>query len=155
VLVLLTINFIFFSSAKKWVEVILRTTILPALRTICTGGLAPVKGYDQFYSYVFMTILLANVIGIIPYAITISSFTAFTFFLRFTMFIGLNIIAIAIHHFVLIGSFLPGGAPIAIAPFIVVIEMISYLVRPFSLGIRLFANMLRGHCLTKILAGFV
>jgi F-type H+-transporting ATPase subunit a len=60
--------------------------------------MSPVKGYDQVYSYVFITILFGNLLGMIPYALTITSFSALTFFLSFTMFIGLNIIALSVHH---------------------------------------------------------
>jgi len=70
------------------------------------------------------------------------------------MFLAINIIAIHVHHWAFIGTFLPGGSPIVMAPFLVVLELVSYSVRPFSLGIRLFANLLAGHSLVKILAGF-
>ena len=71
-----------------------------------------------------------------------------------TIFIGVTLIGLVKHKHRFLGFFLPPGAPLALAPFLVVIEMISYIFRAISLGVRLFANMLSGHCLVKILAGF-
>jgi len=69
-------------------------------------------------------------------------------------FIGINIIGIQTHGFHALSFFLPSGAPIALAPLLVAIELVSYSFRVVSLALRLFANMMSGHCLLKILAGF-
>jgi ATP synthase subunit 6 len=69
-------------------------------------------------------------------------------------FIGINIIGVKTHGFHLLSLFLPSGAPIALAPLLVAIELVSYSFRVVSLALRLFANMMSGHCLLKILAGF-
>jgi len=98
--------------------------------------------------------VVSNLIGMIPYSFTITSHIFVTFSLALTLFIGINIIAIKIHKLHFLGFFLPGGIHIALAPLLVPIELVSYLARVFSLSIRLFANMMSGHTLLKIIAGF-
>lgn len=79
-----------------------------------------------------------------PYSLTITSHIFVTFSLAFTLFIGINIIAFRTHKFAFFGFFLPNGAPLIMAPFFIIIEIMSYLSRVFSLSIRLFANMMSG-----------
>ena len=112
------------------------------------------KKYFPFIFTVFTFVLLNNVIGLIPYTLTPTSHFVITMTLSCTIFIGVTIIGVLKHKIHFLSFFLPPGAPIALAPFLVVIEMISYFFRAISLGVRLFANMLSGHCLVKILAGF-
>lgn len=69
-------------------------------------------------------------------------------------FFAINVVAIRTHGFHALSFFLPSGAPIALAPLLVAIEVVSYSFRVVSLALRLFANMMSGHCLLKILAGF-
>jgi len=112
---------------------------------------------QQYFSvifYLFFVILLNNLIGLIPYSFTVTSAFIFTFFIAGMHFIGLNIILTNKHQWKSIGMFLPAGAPFLIAPFLIIIEWISYVARIFSLSIRLFANMMAGHALLKILSGF-
>lgn len=107
-----------------------------------------------FY-FVFLFILVSNLIGMTPYSITITSHLIFTLFYSLAFFIGTNIIGILYHkekYFVL---FLPEGVPIFIIPLLILIEYVSYFSRILSLSIRLFANMMAGHILMKILIGFV
>lgn len=104
--------------------------------------------------FLFMVLLLANMVGMIPYSFTITSSFIVTFFLSLTFFIGLNVVAAVSHQWHFFGMLLPSGAPLAIAPFLVFIEAVSYIARVFSLAIRLFANMMSGHALLKILIGF-
>jgi ATP synthase subunit 6 len=98
--------------------------------------------------------VLTNLIGMIPYSFTITSHLFITFSLALTIFIGINIIAIKKHKLHFLGFFLPSGVHIALAPLLVPIEVVSYVARVFSLAIRLFANMMSGHTLLKIIAGF-
>lgn len=77
-----------------------------------------------------------------------------TFGLALLAFFGINVIAIQIHGTHFFSFFLPSGAPLALAPLLVIIELVSYFFRVVSLSLRLFANMMSGHCLLKILAGF-
>lgn len=105
-----------------------------------------------FFPIVYLTflfILLANLIGMIPYAFTITSSAAVTFF------IGITIIGYVTHKDTLFQILLPAGVPLVIAPFLIVVELISYFARVFSLAIRLFSNMMSGHGLLKILGAFV
>jgi F-type H+-transporting ATPase subunit a len=110
--------------------------------------------YFTILFYLFFTLLLANLVGMVPYSFTITSSFIVTFFLALTHFVGLNHIAIVKHGWNVMDLFLPAGAPLAIAPFLIFIEAVSYIARVFSLSIRLFANMLSGHALLKILIGF-
>ncbi len=103
---------------------------------------------------VFFLILLANLQGMIPYTFTITSHLVSTFFLSLSLFIFLNILGVLKHGFNFFNLFLPAGAPLILSPFLVVIELISYVARVFSLAIRLFANLMAGHTLLKILAEF-
>jgi F-type H+-transporting ATPase subunit a len=90
----------------------------------------------------------------IPYSFTITSHIFITFSLALTLFIGINIISIKKHKLHFLGFFLPNGIHIALAPLLVPIEIASYISRVFSLSIRLFAKMMSGHTLLKIIAGF-
>jgi ATP synthase subunit 6 len=106
--------------------------------------------------YVFFILITSwNIIGMIPYSFTITSHIVVTFGLSFFFFFGINI-----RHFVnsplgFWGLFLPSGVPFVIIPFLCIIEIISYIARVFSLAIRLFANIIAGHTLIKILIAFV
>jgi len=113
--------------------------------------------FIQYFKYVFVLfifLLMANLLGMIPYVFTITSHLIFTFALSFCSFLAINIIGVILHGFNFLSLFLPGGAPLVIAPFLIVIEIISYIARVFSLAIRLFANIMSGHTLLKILSGF-
>jgi ATP synthase subunit 6 len=103
----------------------------------------------------FPFILLANFTGSTPLAFTITSHIYVTFLLAFSLFLGITILGIYYNKLTFIRFFLPTGVPKFLIPFLIVIEVISYLIRPFSLSIRLFANMLAGHTLLVILSGFV
>lgn len=104
--------------------------------------------------YIFMFLLFCNMIGMVPYSFTITSSFTVTLYLSLGFFIGVNLIGLLMHGSGMLNLFLPGGAPLPIMPFLVLIEILSYVARVFSLSIRLFANMMSGHTLLKILAGF-
>lgn len=115
------------------------------------------KIFQVFTPYifcVFLFILLSNFVGMVPYSFTVTSSLAVTFSMALATFIGVNIVGSRIHKFAFLALFLPPGCPVFISPFIILIEAVSYLARVFSLSIRLFANMMAGHTLLKILAGF-
>jgi F-type H+-transporting ATPase subunit a len=90
----------------------------------------------------------------VPFSFTVTSHIAITLSLSTMAFLAINIIGFKIHGLHLFSLFLPAGAPIALAPLLVMIELVSYSFRVISLALRLFSNMLSGHCLLKILAGF-
>nr|YP_010835021.1 ATP synthase F0 subunit a [Cryptomonas gyropyrenoidosa]WFQ82696.1 ATP synthase F0 subunit a [Cryptomonas gyropyrenoidosa] len=102
----------------------------------------------------FIFLLSCNMLGMVPYTFTVTSHIIFTFSLGMTTFLGLNIIGIKQHGMHFFSLFLPPGAPLALAPLLVPIELISYIFRVVALSVRLFANMMAGHTLLKILASF-
>ena len=110
--------------------------------------------YFTVIFYLFMTLLLANLIGLLPYSFTVTSSFIFTLFISLSHFIAINTIAINQHGWETNNLFLPSGAPLFIMPFLVFIEAVSYIARVLSLSIRLFANIMSGHALLKILIGF-
>ena len=103
---------------------------------------------------IFMFVLGLNMIGLIPYSYTVTSHFIVTFTFSFSLFLGINILTILIHGLNFFSLFLPGGTSIVLAFLLVPIELISYIFRPISLSIRLFANMMAGHTLLKVIAGF-
>nr|WCH57674.1 ATP synthase F0 subunit a [Hypnea sp.] len=110
--------------------------------------------YLPFIFSLHLILLYSNLIGMIPYSFTVTSHIVFTFSLALSIFIGINIIGIQTHGFRFFALFLPRGVPLAIVPLLVTIEFLSYIVKVFTLSIRLFANMTSGHTLLKIIAGF-
>jgi len=110
--------------------------------------------YFTVIFYLFLTLLLANLIGLLPYSFTVTSSFIFTLFLSLIHFLAINGIGVYRHGWQINNLFLPAGAPLAIIPFLIFIEFVSYIARVLSLSIRLFANMMSGHALLKILIGF-
>ena len=110
--------------------------------------------FTPFIFVLFFFILLCNLIGIVPYSFTVTSHIIITFTLSLTIYIGLNIIGIQKHRKQFLTLFLPSGSSIFLIPLLVPIEFISYLSRVISLPVRLFANMMSGHILLKVIAGF-
>ena len=113
------------------------------------------RPYFAFIFTIFIFVLFSNLFGLIPYSFTVTSHIIVTFALAAMVWIGVTVIGIAKHGLHFFSLFLPKGIPIALAPLLVVIELISYLVRPVTLSMRLFANMMAGHTLIKVIAGFV
>lgn len=115
-----------------------------------------IKGFAYFpiIFTLFLFILTANMIGMCLYSFAITSHIVIAFALSFSMFIGIIIIGILIQKISFVNTFIPSGAPAILKPFLIGIEIISYFSRPFSLGIRLFANLMSGHTLLAILANF-
>ena len=112
--------------------------------------------YFSFVFSLFMFILLGNLLGMLPYSFTWTSHIIVTFSISFFIFIAVTIIAIAKHGLVkFLKFFAPTGVPKAMLILLVPIEIISYLSRPISLSVRLFANMMAGHTLLKVIGGFV
>lgn len=103
---------------------------------------------------IFFSILILNLTGLVPYSFTITSHLIVTFVISFSVFIGINIICIKKHGIKIFSLFLPPGTSIILALLLVPVEFISYVFKPISLGVRLFANMMAGHILLKVIAGF-
>lgn len=113
------------------------------------------SSYFPFIFTIFTIILYCNLVGMVPYSFTVTSHIAFTFGLAFSIYIGINIIGFQTHGIKFFTIFLPKGVPLFIVPLVVAIEFVSYIVKVFTISIRLFANMTSGHTLLKIIAGFV
>ena len=113
------------------------------------------KPYFSFIFSLFMFVLFCNMFGMIPYTFTVTSHIIVTFMLASFIFIGVTIIGFIKHGFGYLKLFVPSGVPMVLLPLIVVIEIISYLSRPISLSVRLFANMMAGHTMMKVFGGFV
>ena len=113
------------------------------------------RKYFPFVFSLFMFILFSNVLGLIPYSFTSTSHIIVTFSLAAVVFIGVTVIGIVRHKAKFVSLFVPSGVPIFLMPLLIPIEIISYLTRPVSLSLRLFANMMAGHTLLKVFGGFV
>jgi len=111
--------------------------------------------YLPFIYSLFFFILVANLVGNVPYSFTITTSVIVSIGLSFTILIGVTILGLYIHKLHFFSFFIPSGTPLALVPLLVLIELISYLARAFSLGIRLFANVVAGHTLLKILSTFL
>jgi len=110
--------------------------------------------YFPFFFVLFSFLLVCNLLGMVPYSFTVTSHIAITFTLSLAIWIGVTWIGLTTHGAHFFTLFVPSGAPAALLPILVVIELISYGVRAISLAVRLFANMMSGHTLLKIMAGF-
>ena len=113
------------------------------------------KPYFPFIFSLFMFVLFCNMLGMLPYSFTVTSHIIVTLLMAMFIFIGVTIIGFVKHGFGYLRLFVPKGVPIILLPLITVIEIISYLSRPVSLSVRLFANMMAGHTMLKVFGGFV
>ena len=112
----------------------------------------------QFFPLIFtlfMFILMGNMLGMIPGSFTFTSHIIVTFFLALCVWIGVTIYGFWRHGFRFLGFFVPSGAPGYMLPLLVPIEILSYCVRPISLSVRLFVNMMAGHTMMKVFVGFI
>lgn len=103
----------------------------------------------------FLFVLVANLLGMVPGAFTVTSHIIVTFALAALVIGTVVVYGFVKHGFHFLGLFVPSGVPSWLLPFITVIEVISFLSRPISLSLRLFANMLAGHIALKVFAGFI
>ena len=113
------------------------------------------KPFFPFIFTLFMFVLFCNIVGMLPYSFTVTSHIIVTFALAAFVFIGVTIVGFIKHGVKYLELFVPKGVPIVLLPLIVIIELISYLSRPVSLSVRLFANMMAGHSMLKVFGGFV
>lgn len=112
------------------------------------------RPFFPFVFSIFMFILLGNLLGMVPGSFTFTSHIIVTFALAATVFIFVTVLALIRHGLHFFTFFMPHGVPMALAPILIPIEVLSYLSRPVSLSIRLFANMMAGHTMMKVFAGF-
>jgi len=119
-----------------------------------TAG-ANAKNFFPFIFTLFMFVLFCNMVGMLPYSFTVTSHIIVTFVLAALVFVGVTIIGFVKHGIKYLELFVPKGVPMLLLPLIIIIEIISYLSRPVSLSVRLFANMMAGHTMLKVFGGFV
>lgn len=140
--------------SNKW-SIILET-IYATVHSIVINQINANKGqaYFPFIYVLFIFILTNNLIGMIPYSFAATSHFILTFSISFTVVLGATILGFNKHGLKFFSLFVPAGCPLGLLPLLVLIEFISYLARNVSLGLRLSANILSGHMLLNILAGF-
>jgi F-type H+-transporting ATPase subunit a len=143
----------FFVIPNGWQNLIekIYSLVTRLLSDIITTGS---EKYFPFVSVLFIFILSNNLIGLVPYSFTITSHITLTFFLSFSIFVAMNIIGFQKHGFELFSLFLPANTTFFLALLLVPIELISYIAKPISLGVRLFINLMAGHSLLKVIVGF-
>ena len=110
--------------------------------------------YFPFVFSVFFFVLLGNLLGMIPYMFAFTSHIIATFTIAMVVFLFVTILGFVLHGTKFLRRFAPRGLPVFLLPLLIPIELISYLSRPISLAVRLFANMMAGHTMIKIFAGF-
>jgi len=110
--------------------------------------------YVPFIFSLFSFLLVCNLFGLVPYSFTATSHLAVTVTLGCMVWFGKLVIGIRAHGFKLAGMLLPPGLPVPMIPFLVGIELVSMVMQLISLPVRLFANMMAGHILLKVIAGF-
>lgn len=111
--------------------------------------------YFPFIFTLFMFVLALNMLGMMPYSFTVTSHIIVTFALAAFIFLAVTAIGFWKHGAGFLKFFVPAGVPAVMLPLLVVIEVISYLTRPLSLSVRLFANMMAGHTMLKVFGAFV
>ncbi len=140
--------------SNKWS--ISQESLYATIHSIVVNQINPRNGqiYFPFIYTLFIFILINNLIGMVPYSFASTSHFVLTFALSFTIVLGATILGFQKHGLEFFSLLVPAGCPLALLPLLVLIEFISYLARNISLGLRLAANILSGHMLLHILAGF-
>ena len=157
----LTIISVFFIGTRRKAIVPTKIQLLTELsytlvsKMISDTAGSKAKPYFPFVFSLFMFVLFCNMLGMLPYSFTVTSHIIVTFALAAVIFVGVTIIGFVNHGAGYLKLFMPSGVPVVLLPLIVIIEIISYLARPVSLSVRLFANMLAGHTMLKVFGGFV
>lgn len=142
-----------FFSANSWQKV---TELISEITTQIITDLIPNQSekYFPIISVLFNFILFSNLIGLIPYSFTTTSHLFITFTLSFSVFIGINIVTARKYQMQTFALFLPANTSFFLALVLVPLEFISHLIKPISLGARLFINLMAGHTLLKVILGF-
>ena len=127
-----------------------------SIEKMCLEQIGPEgRAFFPFVFTLFFFVLMGNLLGLLPYAFTYTSHIAVTFSLAVLVIALVTLVALRIHGLHFFSYFFPPGAPKLLAPLIIPVEIVSYLSRPVSLSIRLFANMVAGHVMFEVFATFV
>ena len=157
---LLILSLLFFGTKKKSlvpskIQLITEICYTFVAKMINDTAGSSAKSFFPFIFTLFMFVLFCNMVGMLPYSFTVTSHIIITFVLAAIIFVGVTIIGFIKHGLKYLELFIPKGVPIILLPLIIIIEIISYLSRPISLSVRLFANMMAGHTMLKVFGGFV
>ena len=157
---MLILLFLYFGTKKKSliptkIQFIAESTYTFVAKMINDTAGSSAKAFFPFIFTLFMFVLFANMVGMLPYSFTITSHIIVTFVLAAIVFVGVTILGFIKHGIKYLELFVPKGVPAVLLPLIIIIEIISYLSRPVSLSVRLFANMMAGHTMLKVFGGFV
>jgi len=156
---LFCLDIILFSSkqiyiiSKSWqrvIEILYLVLVSLLIENIGKKG----QKFFPFIFTLFLFIFISNSIGLIPYSFTITSHLIVTFSLAFMIFSSVNIICLRKHRIELLSLFFPKGTSLALSFILIPIEIVSYIFKPLSLSVRLFANIMAGHILLKVIASF-
>jgi ATP synthase subunit 6 len=147
------LNHFFFLVPSSW-QVVIETVYSIVAQLLFDNLNKEGEKYFPFVSVIFTFVLFNNLIGLVPYSFTITSHLIVTFSLSMAIFIGVNIICFKIHRIHMLSLFIPANTSFGLALLLVPIEFISYIFKPISLGVRLFANLMAGHTLLKVIVGF-
>jgi len=156
----LILSLLFFGTKKKSlvpskIQLITEMSYTFVAKMINDTAGSGAKSFFPFIFTLFMFVLFSNMVGMLPYSFTVTSHIIVTFVLASIVFVGVTILGFIKHGFKYLELFVPKGVPVVLLPLIVIIEIISYLSRPVSLSVRLFANMMAGHTMLKVFGGFV
>ena len=157
---MLILSLLFFGTKKKLlipskIQLITEMSYTFVAKMISETAGSNARSFFPFIFTLFMFVLFCNMVGMLPYSFTVTSHIIVTFALAAIVFIGVTIIGFIRHGFKYLELFVPKDVPFVLLPLIVIIEIISYLSRPVSLSVRLFANMMAGHTMLKVFGGFV
>lgn len=140
--------------SNSWI--LTKEALYASIHSVVINQINSNKGqiYFPFIYGLFIFILVNNLIGLVPYSFASTSHFILTFFISFTVVLGATFLGFQKHGLEFFSLFVPSGCPLGLLPLLVLIELISYLARNISLGLRLSANILSGHMLLVILSGF-
>lgn len=146
-------NFSLFLIPNRWQSII--ETLYKVMVSMVSDNVGP-KGekYFPFIFVLFLFVVLTNLIGLVPYSLTLTSHLIVTFSLAMIVFLSVNIAGARVHGLKMFSLFLPAGTTFPLSLLLVPIEFVSYMLKPISLSVRLFANLMAGHTLLKVIAGF-
>jgi ATP synthase subunit 6 len=146
-------NFSLFLVPSRWQAII--EMLYKAMISMVSDNVGPTgEKYFPFIFTLFLFVVLCNLAGLVPYSLTLTSHLVVTVALALIVFISVNIIGIREHGWHIFSLFLPSGTTFPLSLLLVPIEFVSYMFKPISLSVRLFANMMAGHTLLKVIAGF-
>ena len=156
---IIVINFGIINKLPKFINrswVLTKECIYDTIFSIVISQINKYKGqmYFPFIFTLFLFILVNNLIGLVPYSFSATSHFLLAFSWSFSVVLGTVVLGVTIHKIRFLALFVPQGSPLALVPFLVIIETLSFVARNISLGLRLAANMLAGHMLLFILSGF-